>query len=81
MTDRKGTKGIMRKSKESHRHRLEGVFGAKNNKKVWDTMKKMTGLATSNKSIVMDNEVGFAKLIKFLFLLDLNQVIMNYLRL
>lgn len=45
-------------------------------KQVWDTMKGMTGLSTTQKSLVVDNEIEFAnQLNKFFFRFDKGNIL------
>ena len=50
----------MRQAKLAHGQRLENVFKTNNHKKVWDTMKSMTGMSAPTKAIMADNERGLA---------------------
>lgn len=50
----------LREAKSKHRQDLENTFKTKNSKKVWDTMKSMTGMRSPNKSIVTGNDYKFA---------------------
>ena len=50
----------LREAKQVHRNQLEENFKEKNPKRLWDNMKKMTGMSSSNKPIVTGNELMFA---------------------
>lgn len=50
----------MKQAKLAHGQRLENVFMTNNHKKVWDTMKSMTGMSAPTKAIMADNELGLA---------------------
>lgn len=41
-------------------YRRQDAFKANNRKKVWDTMKSMTGMSSPTKPIVTDSEIDFA---------------------
>ena len=53
----KNLKKKIREAKQAHRQRLEESFKANNPKRLWDTMKSMTGMFPSNKPIVTENEM------------------------
>lgn len=53
--------------KMAHKVKLEKAFKGNNAKQIWDTMKGMTGLSTTQKSLELDNEMEFVnQLDKFL---------------
>ncbi len=56
----KDLKSKLREAKRKHRLKLEEAHRSKSSKQLWDTMKAMTGLSTTQKPLVTDNELEFA---------------------
>lgn len=50
----------VREAKSRHRQDLENAFKSNKSRKVWDTMKSMTGMTSSTKPIVTIDEYKFA---------------------
>lgn len=58
---KKKLKASLREAKSVRKQHLEDTFKANNHKRMWDTMKTMTGMSSSSKPIVVDNELQFYK--------------------
>ncbi|KAL2103161.1 hypothetical protein ACEWY4_000029 [Coilia grayii] len=60
-------KNKLREAKQVHRDQLENNFKEKNPKRLWDNMKKITGMSSPNKLIVTGNELMFANELNYFF--------------
>lgn len=60
-------RGKLQEAKRAHKLQLEKGFKSNNIKYLWDTMKGITGLSTTRKALVADNEAEFTNQLNIFF--------------